>query len=117
MNEIKLGDKVVLRGRVVVRSASDVKVLVAAATQGARRVWIHKNSLIHDVSPSPVTVKCDKCGVERPLTDFKTALTRAAALGLPPWGAISSDDFVRFCAQLAEKGVTAEQFNEGLTDG
>ena len=78
------------------------------------RLWLSGGLLTPDIAPSPVMARCNKCGFDHPLSEFKTLKARCEALGIEIWGIDSLDDFTRICAQLAEKGVTAEQFVEGL---
>lgn len=109
MAEFKMGDKVVLRGVVITVHPS--RVLVESL---GPRHWLGTEALEHDVSPAPVTVRCDKCGCEQPLTDFPTLQDRCKALGISGWSEVTLDEFAQLCAELGEKGVTAEQFVEGL---
>ena len=106
MAKFEVGQDVVLEGKVTEVDCASVCV----ATTGRGFIWLHQDYLKR--AAALVTVRCDM-GCEHPLTDFKTIEARAEALG------ISADcwplaTIAEFCAELAEKGVTAEQFTEGL---
>lgn len=110
MAVFKVGAKVVLRGEVIKIDGSQRLIRTQCERQN---LWIYAMSLESEGSPIPVTVRCDKCGIERPLTDFKTARDRCDALGVT-CGDVSLRAFVRVCAELKEKGITAEEVVEGL---
>lgn len=109
MGEFKVGDEVEMRGTVTTLDGDS-----ALLDTGRGRLWIRSIQLEHVPSSIPVTVRCN-IGCEHPLTDFKTAQDRCAALGILHWGKTSLEDFIRLCKALAERGITAEQFREGLT--
>lgn len=111
MPEFKIKDKVVLEGTVV--KVCEVSALVETTNSG--RLWIRNSQLEHDVQPAPVMVRCE-LGIEHPLTDLPTLRDRCKALGMKKWGNASLYHFEDLCAELAEKGVTAEQFVEGVAD-
>lgn len=90
------------------------QVVLVGDTDSKPRFWIGAQDIQEAPDKvTPVTVRCD-LEVEHPLTDFKTAWARCRALGMRAWGDVSLQDLTRLCAELAEKGVTAEQFVEGL---
>lgn len=107
--QFQVGDEGVFRGRVI--STKEVDLVLLESGDG-RRIWLHQADLMP--VPAPVTVRCDKCGVEHPLTDFPTMKARCKALGLNCSNWISLDNLVRICAIFKERGVTAEQVVEGL---
>lgn len=80
------------------------------------RLWVSESFLRPNMASTPVTVRCDKCGFERPLRDFETAEARAEALGISFLALFGPEELVRICAALAEKGYTVEEFVEGLTN-
>ena len=111
MAKFEVGQDVVLEGKVMQIDCASVCV----GTTGRGFIWLHQDYVKRVLPPAPVTVRCDKCGVEHPLTDFKTAMARVRALGLRKMHEDNLADFLVFCAALELKGVTAEQFREGLT--
>jgi len=107
MSKFKVGQGVVLRGRVGAIDGASVSLV-----SGSQVIWLPRNIL--ELLPAPVTVRCE-LGINHPLTDIKTARGRCEALGIKA-PSLGPDlvAFTAFCDELAEKGVTAEQFREGL---
>ena len=112
MGKFEVGQQVVAHG-VVVRIADAQPRMLVKWGESGHCEWMYANALVR--APAPVTVRCDKCGFEHPLTDFPTLRERRKVLGIGEWGSASLHDFMELCAELAKKGVTPQQFVEGLT--
>ena len=111
MAKLQVGATVVVRGTVKrVDEYGDVLVL----TDHNHAVWMRAETVELQAIPAPVTVRCDRCGIERPLTDITTARARCKALDISVWSDPTLAEFIVLCTELAEKGVTPQQFMEGL---
>ena len=109
MAEFKVDQQVMAHGVIVrIADCGQADILVK---WGKRCDWMLEDELV--LVAAPVTVRCDKCSIERPLTDFPSMRDRGKALGLPDWN-ITLDKFMEVYRALKVKGVTAEQFVEGL---
>lgn len=103
----EIGQEVTLRSKVGAIDGTEVCIV-----SGSHAIWLPAASL--ELAILPVTVRCE-LGCDHLLTDLPTLKARCKALGMKAWGGVSLGEFISLCAALAKKGVTAEQFVEGLT--